>query len=58
LDYIRAWKAKEKAPEGFVPERLLKGREGREWLEDEPAGQDKNKIDIEALLRDLKSGNV
>jgi len=52
LDYIRAWKAKEKAPEGFVP------KEEREWLEDESAGQDKNKIDIEALLRDLKSGNV
>ena len=57
LDYIRAWKAKEKAPEGFVPKRL-KGREEREWLEDEAGRQGENEIDIEALLRDLKSGNV
>ena len=59
LEYIRAWKAKEKAPEWYISERLRGRGELKtetNWIE-EPLGAGKDEIDIEALMRDLKYGS-
>lgn len=64
LDYLRAWKAKEEIPEGFVPERL----KGRKDMDDSAGPEENNNksdiekekdendnIDIEALMKEFKA---